>query len=214
LYSSASARTKGGTPLEEEEEGTRARKLVEKVNGEVEGAKDCLLAAKISQAHHANKGRSIDPEFAVGDKVMLKTAHRRRDYMQRKGGRVAKFMPRWDGPYELLEVFPESSTYKLALLNAPSCCATFHVSLLKRHIENNNELFPGRQMDRPGPIVTAKGSTEYFVGKIIDERPCGRGRQYLVRWKGYGPEADLWLPRSELLKTEALALWEKRDGGA
>jgi hypothetical protein len=55
---------------------------------------------------------------------------------------------------------------------------------------------------------------EYFVEKIIDERPRGRGRQYLVRWKGYGPEADLWLPRSELLETEALALWEKRDGGA
>jgi hypothetical protein len=39
-----------------------------------------------------------------------------------------------------------------------------------------------------------------------------RGQQYLVHWQGYGPEYDLWLSRSELLETEALASW-KAEGG-
>jgi hypothetical protein len=32
------------------------------------------------------------------------------------------------------------------------------------------------------------------IDKIIDQRTRGRGKQFLVRWLGYGPEADLWLP--------------------
>ena len=60
--------------------------------------KDAMLAAKITQAHRSKQHRDPDPEFAVNDRVMLATARRRRDYMQAKDGRVAKFMPRFDGP--------------------------------------------------------------------------------------------------------------------
>jgi hypothetical protein len=31
--------------------------------------------------------------------------------------------------------------------------------------------------------------------------------QYLVRWRGYGPEDDRWLPGWELDDCEALDLW-------
>lgn len=130
--------------------------------------------------------------------------------MQKKSSRVAKFMPRWDGPYKILEAFPKSSTYKLALPPPSSQYSMFHVSHLKIHVQNDDELFPGRTMEHLGPIVTTEGSTEFFIEKILDEWPWGRGKQYLVCWKGYGADSDLWLPRSELLETEALEQWESR----
>jgi hypothetical protein len=157
-------------------------------------ARDSLTAAKISQAHHANKERAPDREFEVGDRVLLATAHRRRDYMQKKDGRVAKFMPRFDGPFEVTTAFPEASTYTLHLPDSSRTHRTFHSSLLRPHIENNDELFPSRALERPGPIVTEDGEVEYYIDEIIDERTCGRGKQYLVQWMGYGPESDLWLP--------------------
>jgi hypothetical protein len=43
---------------------------------ETNAAKDNLLAAKIQQAHFANKDCLPDPAFRVGNKVMLTTAHR------------------------------------------------------------------------------------------------------------------------------------------
>ena len=43
--------------------------------------------------------------FQSGKKVLLATAHRRRDYIQGKDGRVAKFMTRYDGPYMILKAF-------------------------------------------------------------------------------------------------------------
>lgn len=103
---------------EERNELEEARGLIERLDEEVEGAKDCLLAAKVSQAHHVNKDRNVDPEFAVGKKVMLERAHWRRDYMQKKSGRVAKFMLWWDGPYKIMEAYPTSSTYKLSMPNS------------------------------------------------------------------------------------------------
>jgi hypothetical protein len=49
---------------------------------------------------------------------------------------------------------------------------------------------------------------EHVVEKIMDERTRGRGKQYLVRWVGFGPEHDEWI-LSRLLNNEALDLWEE-----
>lgn len=55
----------------DEEDATQAAKtLLEKIESNVQGTQDVLLEAKISQAHHANNDRTVDPEYKVGDWVM------------------------------------------------------------------------------------------------------------------------------------------------
>lgn len=81
---------------------------------------------------------------------------------------------------------------------------TFHVSELKRHVPNNAELYPSRELQRPGPIVTKTGTEEWEIEKILDKRTRGRGCQYLVRWQGYGPEVDVWVLGRELENTQVL----------
>lgn len=85
---------------------------------------------------------------------------------------------------------------------------TFHVDELKAYKANDGELFPGREFPRPGPIVTADGILELEVDRILDERKVGRGRRYLIRWKGYGPDFDSWEPGSALEECAALDVWE------
>ncbi|KAF9554976.1 hypothetical protein CPC08DRAFT_615322, partial [Agrocybe pediades] len=53
-------------------------------------AQDNLLQAKILQSLQANKLRSSDFPFVIGDRVQLSTKNRRREYMATKSGRVAK----------------------------------------------------------------------------------------------------------------------------
>ncbi|KAG5349271.1 hypothetical protein C0989_004887, partial [Termitomyces sp. Mn162] len=66
-----------------------------------------------------------------------------------------------------------------------------------------------REYPRPGPIVTEDGAKDqYLIEKIIDARRRGRGRQYLLRWVGYVPDHDEWLPGFELEDCEALDAWE------
>jgi hypothetical protein len=89
--------------------------MMEQLTNDLLEARDSLTVAKISQAHHANKERAPNHEFEVGDRVLLATAHRRWDYMQKKDSHMAKFMPRFDGPFEVMTAFPEASMYTLRL---------------------------------------------------------------------------------------------------
>jgi hypothetical protein len=185
-----------------------AQIFMENMEEEMNTTKDNLLAAKLHQAYFANKDRQLDAAFKVGEKAYLATAHRRRDYIRAKDSRVAKFMPSYDGPYEITQAFPESSSYTLLLPPTSKVHPTFHVVQLRTHVPNDDILLPSRAHRAPKPLITKDGTIEYFIEKILDRRPRGRGHQFLMRWSGYSPEHDLWLPHSELLETEALAQYK------
>lgn len=197
--------------LPDELRGTRdaaaTEAIISQVAADVAEAKDNLLAAKVGQAHATNASRGKEVIYVVGDRVMLSTFNRRRDYKRKGEKRAAKFMPRWDGPYDVESTHPETSNYTLKIPNTPSKYATFHASQLKLHCANDDELFPSRAHAAPGPIVMTEGLEEYFIDKIVDARHCGRGWRYLVRWVGYGLEEDQWLSGHELSECEALDIW-------
>lgn len=175
----------------------------------VSEAQDNLLAAKITQAHYANEYRADDPQYKVGDKVWLNTANRRRDYVMKGSGRVAKFMPRYDGPYKIVKAHPDTSSYTLELPPRSRIHPTFHVSQLKAFIPNNAHMFPLRKYNEPQGVLTSDGQVEHVIEKITDERVF-RGRlQYYVRWKGFDPSHDEWLDRTDLEDNQALDVWEK-----
>ena len=188
-------------------EGLAAVRVIDDIREIEQEARDNLLAAKVQQAHFANANRGPEHAYKVGDLAMLSTLHRRNQYKHANEKRVAKFMPRWDGPYEVIGVHAETSNYTLDVPNAPGIFPTFHASELKPHVKNDGELYPHREDAQPGPVLTGDGMEEYAVESIIDSRKRGRGWQYLVRWVGYGPEHDRWLPRRELEECEALDLW-------
>ena len=56
-------------------EDEKAWKFIKNMEEEMNMAKDSLLAAKIHQAHKANKDWSVDPAYHIGDKVLLAMAH-------------------------------------------------------------------------------------------------------------------------------------------
>jgi hypothetical protein len=165
---------------------------------------DALLNLKIAQANAANQHRNEEPNFNIGNLVYLSTAHRHHEYLNSDGKRVAKFMPRFDGPYKIISANPESSTYTLDLPAHTNIHPTFHASELKRHVANNADLYPTREQQRPAPFITPSGAEEWEIEKILDRRRRGRGYQYLVRWRGFGPEADVWLSGQELESSDVL----------
>jgi hypothetical protein len=183
-----------------------ARNIMSQLENDTKEAQDNLLASKVTQAFHTNKGRAAEDIYRVGNKVMLSTLHWRREYKAGNKKCVAKFFPCWDSPFSVTRTFPESS-YTIHQPNAPDVFPTFHSSLLKRHTENDAELFPSCKHTQPGPIVGSDRMEEYTIEKIVDERKMGQGFQYLVRLAGYSASDDLWLPRCELKDSAALDDW-------
>jgi hypothetical protein len=88
----------------------------------------------------------------------------------------------------------------------PHVFPVFHTSEIEPYVENDDELFPSRKLERPGPIITDLGE-EHEVADIIDQRKRGRGYQYLVRWAGHGNEDARWLPGHEVAHLDALRDW-------
>ncbi|EIW59629.1 uncharacterized protein TRAVEDRAFT_86270, partial [Trametes versicolor FP-101664 SS1] len=64
--------------------------MLRRLETDVMEAQDTLLMSKAAQAFHANNSRGTEPRFEVGDRVLLLTFHRCREYMQRGSHRVAK----------------------------------------------------------------------------------------------------------------------------
>jgi len=188
----------------------------------VSDARDALIAAKVRQAEQANRQRTDEPTIGVGDEVMVDSSDRRARFKTADdGSRAAKLFPRWDGPYKVISTHPAQSTYRLALPPSDKTHPVFHVSKLKLYKPNDPALFPNREPERPPPVVV-EGEEEFTIEHIVEERKVGRGKQYLVRWKGYPESDNSWEPARALQDTEALARWEegrkerekgKRGGG-
>ncbi|KAI0037876.1 hypothetical protein FA95DRAFT_1472028, partial [Auriscalpium vulgare] len=71
-------------------DGTLAQRVIDQLTVDFAEAQDSLLAAKLQQADSANQHRGPERAYAVGDRVLLSTFHRRRDYKAQDPARVAK----------------------------------------------------------------------------------------------------------------------------
>lgn len=191
----------------ENKEEVNAWRLIKDLEAMTMEAQDNLLRAKISQASLANKDRLLTFPFKIGSRVRLSTLNRRQEFKKSGEKRVAKFMPRFDGPYLITDIDEKHSTVTLDLPNSPNIFPTFHTSMITPYVENDASLFPDREFAKPPAVDMEDGSVEYLIRNIIDERKWGNGHRYLVRWTGYGPEEDRWLSGSELTDTEALDIW-------
>ena len=155
-------------PISGPSETIRARLVIDQLKNDVAEAKDNLLQAKVFQTHYANLNRSPEIPFAIGDKVMLSTLHRRQEFKKKGEKRAAKFFPRYDGPYNIIDVHTGTSNYTLELPNAPNTYPTYHSSELRSFLPNDPILFPRCELPEPRPILTSDGLEEFLVQEIID----------------------------------------------
>uniref|UniRef100_A0A8C5Q592 Gypsy retrotransposon integrase-like protein 1 n=2 Tax=Leptobrachium leishanense TaxID=445787 RepID=A0A8C5Q592_9ANUR len=150
-------------------------------------AKDNLLLAQARYKQKADKRRHPPPYYRVGDYVLLSTTHLKLSCPSKKLG------PRYLGPFQVLSII-NPVALKLALPPSLRIHPVFHVSLLKPWTPDP---FPGRAPSPPPPVMV-DDDLEYEIAEILDSR-MHRGRlQYLVDWKGYGPEERSWEPASQV----------------
>jgi Chromo (CHRromatin Organisation MOdifier) domain len=63
----------------------------------------------------------------------------------------------------------------------------------------------GRHAKSPPPPEIIGGKERYEVEEVIDSQMRSRRLQYLVRWKGYGHEENLWISEDDLDAPELIS---------
>jgi hypothetical protein len=132
-------------------------------------------------------------EFAVGDSVLLDSRN-----LNLAGS--TKLKHRYVGPFPITRML-SPLVCELQLPSHLRLHNRFHVSLLKHYLAD--EVFPDHTAEPPPAPVLVDNHTEYFVEALLAKRGAGKRAKYLVRWLGYGPEHDSWLPYAEVCDLEA-----------
>ncbi|KAF8730579.1 hypothetical protein RHS02_07663, partial [Rhizoctonia solani] len=148
--------------------------------------KEAESAIRLSKEKMAgNKG--IIPEYAIGKRVWLdgKNVELRTN--------SSKLDPKRLGPFEVLEKI-SSHAYRLKFPETLKIHNVFYVGLLSKVHESPSQSF----LEHPPP-ETIEGEEEYKVEQIINSKRQRGKWFYLIKWKGYGPEDNLWEPE-ELLE--------------
>ena len=155
-----------------------------------EEAQSALRQAADDMSRFYNAKRNEHTQFKVGDKVWL-------DSQNIKTTRPSKKLDdRWFGPFVVERVI-SNNAYKLKLTPAfRRLHPVFHVSLLRRYTPD--EIKERRKPTRPEPEIDEQGEKVYEVEAILDSRYRWGRLEYLVKWKGYGPEENLWLKEAGL----------------
>jgi transposase InsO family protein len=159
----------------------------------LEEAKASLRVAQETHKRYYDRKRRVALTFKGGDKVWLDASNIQTDRPSKKLAHKRL------GPYEILDKIRKTS-YKLKLPKTMKVHPVFHVSLLYGHPTDEF----GRRPTPPPPVVTPEGEEEYEVEKILNSRKVGRQLQYLICWKGYGPEEDTWQPKADVANAPEL----------
>ncbi|GJP51223.1 hypothetical protein CLOM_g10392 [Closterium sp. NIES-68] len=88
-------------------------------------------------------------------------------------------------------------TFRLRLPATWKIHNAFHVQLLKPY-RDPNTIFVGRQPPPPPPVLV-QNEPEYEVESVLAHRRRRNGAvELLIRWKGYDPSEDSWVPESDM----------------
>jgi hypothetical protein len=154
----------------------------------------------------ADRRRSDDPMYNIGDKVYVNAEH---IHTTRP---TAKFAEQYLGPYEIIAK-PSSLSYTIRLpRDLRGIHPVFHVSQLEPHHEDP---FPDRSAEPPAAVELVDGEEHFEVKAVVDSKFDRRFRiqlRYRVEWMGYEdtPEQYSWVGADDVLAQELIDNFHRR----
>ena len=137
--------------------------------------------------------------FIAGDKVWLEARNLKRNVIN------LKFATKREGPFKITKVL-SSLSYQLEIPKSWKIHPVFYASLLIPYKENN---IHSPNYPQPPPDLI-NGEEEYKVEWILKHQGRPKHHQYLIRWKGYAADEDLWQNEANLGNASELLQEYKR----
>ena len=175
------------------ESATEFVERMKKVHKEAEAA---LKKTQEEMKRYVDRSRKETEKWEKGDRVLLSTKD-----LVFKERLTKKLMERYVGPYSIEEVV-SSNAVKLQLPSSMRIHLIVNVSQIVQY----KKQVKGQKKEEGKPIEV-EGVKEWEVEKILNKKKIREVEKYLVRWKGFMAEGDIW-ERKENLKNVEKALKE------
>ena len=156
-------------------------------------AADAISFAQIQQKYHYDR-RHQPMYFKVGEKVLLRL-HKGYSIPQPAGmTKEAKLSQQYVGPFDIVAKVGKQA-YRLDIPDHWRVHPVFSVAQLEPW-PNDSDPFDRPQPEEPDSIFV-EGDTpkwkSFELERILNKRTHPSGKiEYLVKWKGYGPQHDRW----------------------
>ena len=168
-----------------------ARHYIDDLSRIRDQVKTSLEHTRRIQKEYADRKRQEEPDYQIGDRVLLSSENIRTTRPTRKSSE--KLL----GPFEVIAKIGKVA-YKLSLPQEMSRIhPVFHVSQLEPVTPS---IIPGRSVDPPGPLDLEEPDV-FAVDAIVDSRIHRQKLQYRVHWSGYEGQPDeyTWEPAENIL---------------
>ena len=178
-------------------------KFIENIKRTQEETQAALKQAAEEMSRYYNRHRGKQSVFKVGDKVWL-------DSRNIKTTRPSKkFDDKWFGPFPITKVISDN-VYRLKLTQAfKRVHPVFNITLLRK--VHPDEIQERPKPTHPEPEIDEEGEEAYEVEEILDSRLYRKKLEYLIKWKGYGPEWNLWISEKKAEGSKELIAKFHRD---
>ncbi len=142
-------------------------------------AHDTIIESRVLQMHNVNHHRHHEDLFAVSDHVYVSSLD-----LSLLKGRASKLLPKYIGPFRVLDANPSTSSYKIKLptqLRARHLHDRFHQSKLWPYHANDDSLF----LHQEGKVLYDFGTPddqEWLVDEIQSHKWDGDVLMFQVHW--------------------------------
>jgi len=167
-----------------------------------EEARAALVRSQEEMKRQADRNRKEAEEYRVGDKVLISTKDFSMELIKKA---TKKFMEKFIGPYVVQKIVSENAV-ELELLAS----LRIHLVVNVRRIVKYREQIEEQKKIPPSPVEIASGK-KYEVEEILDRQERRGKTKYLVKWKEYMVEENMW-KRLENLKNAMKKVEEFKKG--
>jgi len=124
---------------------------------------------------------------------------------QMKGRRSEKLTKRFVGPYKVKGIVL-SNAIELELPKSIKIHSIVNISRVRLY----KPQMEGQKKIPPKPVIIEE-EEEFKVEKILNKRTVRENEKFLVRWKGYTVEEDIWESRKNLKNIKELVKEFERE---
>jgi len=172
-----------GFDIRKKGKNKKAEEFVREIKERHEEARAALVKLQEEMKRQADRSRKEAKEYRVDDKILIST----KDFSMKLMKRVMKKLTeKFIGPYVVRKIVSEN-VVELELL----VLLRVHPVVNVRRLVKYQEQVEGQKKIPPLP-VEVDGEKEYKVEEILNRQERRGKTRYLVKWKGYTAEENMW----------------------